>query len=795
MHFKDKIRNLLFSLLLISSFKGYCQEVKIDSSLIFLKSFIKKNLPASNDTIPKSYIYVTYNNLTEISRIKVSIIKSKRTIQIDSLNFKYPYNIDSLINGHFIRKLIVVNSDTISDNTPIVKISIIKPDLFKLNKNLPSIDSISFKKILSPLKNFGVQINNDFSYNNNFYAGQRNSINPRYSSSISINSTFLEIPYSFSNTYSNLRNDNNYNFQDFKFSLDISKFKQNVNAEQINSDTYLSKLRFEKEDIKNSIHTSDSELVKLQNEIDDPYIGEKIKQNEKRYEKLSRLDTLNAENKMQLDNIKSTKESIREKNDKIKKIKLDKAKYLKQLKNFELEEFDYKQKLLSKKEVKKALTNKNKYVGIYNLLFNVEKFDIGKIAPRYSELSINGLTYNGVNAQSNIGKVNVFLTSGFINNKFNLNRLNENSIIGSKFQYLELTGNTYFTFLYINSTDRLNLVTKSKNYLITSIGGENFLNKDISLNWELAYSDNDTSYGVENKFKDKKVWFNTFNPENIAVNFGLQGKLFKNLAFELSSKYAGYGHINPANVNLRNDYLRNMLKLSKVFFRSKLSLTYTAKLDLDNFSNYKPSTTKNIYNSINSGISLSKNLKLNILYANNFLLTTYSIQNRIEQFKLNTDILNISLIHNRFNKSKTILYNSVLMNSYIKSSNFNENVIKDELVNSLTLNNNINLMKRDLSISTVLNFLKGSVDTANFYSIEQSISKLHNNLKLTFGENYKFSSDLYEYKSIFTSFGFQQKVYSLELRLDFLKIKDSFVIPNIRDKTDFLVKINFKVKL
>lgn len=775
---------ILFFTLICFLKKANCQIVNsigFDSSL---NKFILKYVP--NSSAKKNITLKFYYLNSILAKVKVS--NSKQISCVDSIFFYEPYTKDSLINGKAIRRVEIIDNSNFELDTPIIKSSIIIPNTEQKDVTILLIsDSLNqYKKQL--FKNtINIVFTNEIEFGNNFYNGLNNRVNPRIYNNVAINSTVIGIPVNISTNFTNLRNDNSLNFSDINLNIDVLKFKNDLfNSNSITSKK-LDQIKLNKNLSKIELQVLDSEINNLQNKIDNPYYLEKYQASKNKLEKL-KLDTINGKNadSIQFSQIKFDIEKYEKEKEKLNKLKELSNYKLKEISSFDKDILEEKTDILKSKNLRKNINSNNKLKG-FNWLYTLDKFDAGRISPIYSELTLNGLTYLGLNTQFKINKTEFSITGGRLNNFSNyLTNINNDLggyIMAGKFAKSEENSNKFISLLYYNPTNPVNSELSNK-YLILGLGSNEKIFDKVILKWEVAYSETDSVRNI--KTTETKL-FSNFNPYAIAGNFSISSELDSKSKFELTSKYVGFDFKNPASFNLRNDFLRSNFKINRLFNSSKTNLTYSIKYDVDNFTGLKTATTNVINQNGLASHKITKFLKLNLNVNYTKVTTNSSLSKNV--FRFESKLVSLSLIHIQKRKK--------LIQSNIFNLNFNSNEGDNNPTNTLimaSLNNTVDFYKSGFKVNSTFITQKGSQDSTIGISVLMDLIKTYDKFDVNIGANIKQNENLYSYKSAILGFSVKNKLLIFSSSLEYFILKDKFENQEIR-KNDLIIKTRIVVKI
>lgn len=387
--------------------------IENDSNIIKL---INKYSP-KDFSISNKFTLKFYKDNFRIGKFRITkTVLNKFTI--DTFTFYNPYTKDSLFSKFGVKRVELIKSDSFEIDTPIMKSSLILPsfsDVISINNSL--LDSInSLKKALSN-NSFGITYVNEFEMGNNFYYGLTNTVNPRITNRINIDAKVMGIPLNVGTTCTNFRTDKSLNLSDYTLNFDVIKFKTELFNKNILSSHKLEELTNSKKITEFDISALDSEINALETNYSNPYNIEKYKKN-KQVEELNKLDS-NYRKKISTLKVNQVNYDI-EKYEK-EKAKLDKLKELrefkkKEFKNLNTDILTEKSDLLSGKNLRKNINNNSKIKLGFGWMYSINKFDLGRISPIYSDLTLNGITYLGLNTQFNIKKTDISITFGRLNN-------------------------------------------------------------------------------------------------------------------------------------------------------------------------------------------------------------------------------------------------------------------------------------------------------------------------------------------------------------------------------------------
>lgn len=775
---------ILFFTLICLLKKANCQivdSVGFDSSL---NKFILKYVP--NSSAKKNITLKFYYLNSILAKVKVS--NSKQISGVDSIFFYEPYTKDSLINGKAIRRVEIIDNSNFELDTPIIKSSIIIPNTEQKDATILLIsDSLNqYKKQL--FKNtINIVFTNEIEFGNNFYNGLNNRVNPRIYNNVAINSTVIGIPVNISTNFTNLRNDNSLNFSDINLNIDVLKFKNDLfNSNSITSKK-LDQIKLNKNLSKIELQVLDSEINNLQNKIDNPYYLEKYQASKNKLEKL-KLDTINGKNadSIQFSQIKFDIEKYEKEKEKLNKLKELSNYKLKEISSFDKDILEEKTDILKSKNLRKNINSNNKLKG-FNWLYTLDKFDAGRISPIYSELTLNGLTYLGLNTQFKINKTEFSITGGRLNNFSNyLTNINNDLggyIMAGKFAKSEENSNKFISLLYYSPTNPVNSELSNK-YLILGLGSNEKIFDKVILKWEVAYSETDSVRNI--KTTETKL-FSNFNPYAIAGNFSISSELDSKSKFELTSKYVGFDFKNPASFNLRNDFLRSNFKINRLFNSSKTNFTYSIKYDVDNFTGLKTATTNVINQNGLASHKITKFLKFNLNVNYTKVTTNSSLSKNV--FRFESKLVSLSLIHIQKRKK--------LIQSNIFNLNFNSNEGDNNPTNTLimaSLNNTVDFYKSGFKVNSTFTTQRGSQDSTIGISVLMDLIKTYDKFDVNIGANIKQNENLYSYKSAILGFSVKNKLLIFSSSLEYFILKDKFENQEIR-KNDLIIKTRIVVKI
>jgi hypothetical protein len=774
---------ILFLIFLCITNKAECQivdSIGIDSTL---NKFILKYASIGQE---KTIILKFYYLNAILAKAQVS--KSKQISSVDSIYFYEPYTRDSLIYGKGIRRAEIIDNFNFGADTPVTKSSIIMPhyDQKDSTKLLLKNSINDYKKQL--FKNsINIVFTNEIEFGNNFYNGLNNKINPRVYNNVTINSTVIGIPINTSTNFTNLRNDNSLNFSDINLNIDVLKFKNELfNSNSITSKK-LDQIKLNKNLTNIELQVLDSEINNLQNKVDNPFYLEKYQESKIKLEKL-KLDTINSKNidPNQINQIKFDIEKYEKEKEKLDKLKeLSKFK-VKEINSFDKDILDEKIDILKSKNLRKNLNTDSKLKGL-NWLYSLNKFDFGRISPIYSDLTLNGLTYLGLNTQFNINKIEISLTGGRLNN-YSSYLTNINSDLGgylmaSKISKATENSNKFISLLYYNPTEANNNEISNK-YLIVGLGSNEKIFDKVNLKWEVAYSETDSIRYI--KAKETKL-FSNFNPYAIAGNFSISSELDSRSKFELTSRYVGFDFKNPASFNLRNDFLRNSFKINRLFNEAKTNLTYTIKYDVDNFTGLKSATTSIVNQNGLVSHKITKFLKLNLNVNYTKVITNSSLSKNV--FGFESKLVMLSLIHIQKRKK--------LIQSNIFNLNFNSNESENNPSTSLymaTFNNSMDFFKSGFKVNSTFTTQSGTQDSTFGISLLMDLIKTYNKYDINIGANIKQNENIYSYKSAILGFSIKNKLLIFTSSFEYFVLKDIFGNNQI-NKNDLIFKTKIVIKI
>lgn len=780
-----------FFILLINKVKGQSNILSIDNDTNIIK-LINKYTPKDN-LKNSTFILKFYKESSKICKFRITKTDPNK-FRIDTFTFYNPFTKDSLFSKFGIKRVELIKSDSFEIDTPVVKSSLILPsfeDAIPTNNFLK--DSLNSIKKLMSNNSIGITYVNEVEMGNNFYYGLTNTVNPRISNRINVEAKIMGIPMNLGTTYTNFRNDNSLNLSDFNFSFDVIKYKTELFNKNILSSKKLEKLSNLGSLTQLDISALDSEINILETNYSNPYNIEKYREN-KRIEELNKLDS-NYQKKIRKLKVNQINYDI-EKYEK-EKAKLDKLKELRELKK---REFKYlntdilteKSDLLSGKNLRKNINKNSKIKLGFGWMYSINKLDLGRISPIYSDLTLNGLTYLGINTEFNLKKTDISLTIGRLNNYSSyLSNINNNLggyIYGCKYTQNQQKTANFLSLIYYNPTISNNTESSNK-YIVLGLGGKEQLSNTMYLNWELAYSETDSN---NNNSQKNRQLFDKFDPYALAGSIGFIGDLDLKTKFELTSKYVGFDFKNPASLNLRNDFLRNSFKISRVFKENKIQITYQIKYDLDNFTSLKLSTTSILNNNLLFNYRINKNYKA-ILNLNHT-----RVVNILEKAQLGNDLfvfenklVNASLIHSY--KTKKVISTSILNLNFNKTET-NANASGISILHQSSLNNLIDLYLIGCKLNSTFGYQRAESDTTIGINYLIEFSKNFKYIQLNLGCSYKHNNTLYYYKSINSGVGVKNKCINFIISLDYFISKDIFE-NQYRNNSGLILRTQLSIKI
>ncbi|MES2726826.1 MAG: hypothetical protein V4643_06965 [Bacteroidota bacterium] len=737
--FKLFAQAILFILLLLLCTQTKAQnDIAVDSTLI--QSLIKYIPKDSTTNHPYLIKFYTGNNL--IARFVVLKINNRK-ISIDTVAYEEPYTQDSLLQNKTIQRAEVIGSVNFKADTPIIKTTIIMP---KVADTLSSskTDTFDLLKVLKAENKIGITYTNEVEYGNNFYYGLSNTVNPRVTNSITADAKLLGLPITIGTTYTNFRTDNSLNLTDFRVSMDILSFKNDLYNKNLVTSKRLEKLNADKLGTKAEIGNLDSNINGLESKLNNPYNIEKYKEN-KRLQELSKQDT-NVVGSIKLSQLKYQTEQYE-----AQQAQLEKLKKLRNLKKRELGNIDKnlineKSNLLTGTSIRKNMRGNSTVGKGFSLLYAINKLDIGRIAPIYSDFTLNGLTYLGINTQFNISNTEVSLTAGRLNNYASYLYHTSDDLGGyiyaGKITQKQVSGNTFLSVLYLNPNTS-NRERPNNRYLVLGVGGKEEVIENVHFSWELAYAESDSNNLT---YQKSNQLFQRFDPYALAGGVGLVGDIDTKTKFEINSKYVGYDFKNPANYNLRNDFLRNSLKVSRLFNQSKIQVTYQLKYDADNFTSLKSSTTHIVNNNLLFSYRMHKQLKT-IVSLNHTRVSNYfeGAQFGLKQYVFTSYMANITFIHTYKNKmvqglnTVNLNFNRINNEAVYTSSNF---------LHQVSYTNLLDFYKKGFKVNSVAGYQAAQSDSVVTMNLSVEASKLWKSFEFGLGGLVKINNNLLSYKSI-----------------------------------------------
>jgi hypothetical protein len=311
---------------------------------------------------------------------------------------------------------------------------------------------------------------------------------------------------------------------------------------------------------------------------------------------------------------------------------------------------------------------------------------------------------------------------------------------------------------------------------VIGLGGNNQIYNNLSFDWELAYAETDSSnrYNLgENKL------FQKFNPYAIAANIILKGNIDSKTQFELISRYTGFDFKNPASFNLRNDFLRNSLKVSRSFPKRKLQITYQLKYDVDNFTKLKLASTSIWNNNLLFNFKLSKTYKLIINLNHTKLNNQIENQTNSTNYQFINSLANINIINSY--STKKITSTSTLNYNIIRSESYNFN----SLLQQGSISNTLQHIQSKINLNSILGCQMSNTDTSFGMNLSAILSRSFGRVELSIGTNYKQLQTNYSYQSINTGISYQaKKLFKMSITAEYYRLHDSFSFTNNRGNID-----------
>jgi hypothetical protein len=725
---------------------AYAQNTNIlekDSILIdFLLNYTPKDTQNKH-----AFVLKFYNKGSVLGKFKGTKNRTNK-IEIDTFVFFEPFTRDSLLHSTSLMRAELVNADTIAADTPVVKSTLILP--IKKEGALSAMDTFDLFKALKRDKQFNITFTNETEWGNNFYNGLTNTQNPRIVNYVDVDTKILGIPISFGTTYTNFRTDNSLNVLDFRLSVDVLKFKNDLyNNKRINSKE-LSSLNYRKELNRIQTQQLDSQINQLELEVNNPYYVEQYQLN-KKMEEMRKADTNTWNNKIDLNKRKQIQYDI----DKYEKerARIEKLKQLRELQKKELLDLDNQinleqSNLLSSKSLRDNLGKKSPALKKgFGWMYSLNRLDIGRIAPIYSELTLNGLSYLGINTSLNINRVELSATIGRLNNFASyLSNINSNLggyVYGLKLNKKANNANRFISLLYLNPSNSSPGEQATLKYIVLGVGENRKISNAIHFLWEIAYSETDSS--AKNRQSNNKL-FQQFDPYALALQAGFNGNIGTKTTFEIGSKYTGFNFKNPANFNLRNDFLRNHLKITHQFKQNKMLLSYQIKYDVDNFTGIKAATTNIINNNVVYSYRINKQWKtITSINHTNVTNRLEGSQFPSQLYHFTSTFLNQSVIHNY--KAKKAFFTHIFNTTYNQTTN-NQSDTNNNYLHQSTFNSLVDLHQLKLKVNSTLGYQLSKSDPRSGYQAALDLVKDINIFQIGMGFSLRGNENLYNYKSV-----------------------------------------------
>lgn len=735
-----------------------------DSTLnLFLLTYTPKDTVKNRTFLLKFYI-----GNEVIAKFKLLKINNKK-IAIDTFVYNEPYTRDSLLAGMGIKRADIIYSGDWQKDTPVVRSVLIMPQAFK--DTITKADTFDLLKMLKAENKIGFTFTNEVEYGNNFYYGLTNTVNPRVTNSITADAKLWGLPITIGTSYTNFRTDNSLNLTDFRVSMDVLSFKNDLYSKNLLTSKRLEKLNADQLSAKAEINKLDGDINGLENKLNNPYNIEKYKEN-KRLQELSKQDT-SIEGRIKLSQLKNQTEQYEQ-----EQARLDKLKKLRNIKKRELGNIDKnlvneKTNLLSGKSIRNNIRGNSKIGKGFSLLYAINKLDIGRIAPVYSDFTLNGLTYLGINTQFSISNTEVALTAGRLNNYASYLYHTGDDLGGyiyaGKITKKQVSGNTFLSILYLDPNTGKTAEKANNRYLVLGMGGKEEVIENVHFSWELAYSESDSNNLT---YQKGSQLFQRFDPYALAGGIGLAGDIDSKTKFEITSKYVGYDFKNPANYNLRNDFLRNSLKVSRLFNQSKIQVTYQLKYDADNFTALKSSTTHIVNNNVLFSYRMHKQFKT-IVNVNHTRVSNYfeGAQFGLKQYVFTSQMANITLIHNFKNKK---IYGLNTLNFNFNKVNNDALVSTSNSLHQASYNNLLDFYKMGFKINSTAGYQSAQNDSTLTMNASVEASKLWRGFEFGLGGLIKFNNYLLSYKSATSKISYIKNKLGFTIGVEYYWLSNTF---------------------
>ncbi|MES2382825.1 MAG: hypothetical protein V4538_17390 [Bacteroidota bacterium] len=716
----------------------------------------------------RTFLLKFYKGNELLAQFKLLKINNRKIV-IDTFVYEEPYTQDSLLTGSGIKRADLVYTSNWETDTPVVKSVLIMPPAPQVK--VTKADTFDLLKVLKAENKIGITYTNEVEYGNNFYYGLANTVNPRVTNSITADAKILGLPITIGTTYTNFRTDNSLNLSDFRVSMDVLSFKNDLYNKNLITSKQLEKMNADQLNTKAEISNLDSNINGLENKLNNPYNLEKYKEN-KHLQELSKKDT-SVEGRIKLSQLKNQTAQYE-----TEQAQLEKLKKLRNLKKRELGNIDKsllneKSNLLSSKNIRKNMRGNSTLGKGFSLLYAINKLDIGRIAPIYSEFTLNGLTYLGLNTQFNISNTEISLTAGRLNNYASyLYHTSDNLggyIYAGKISQKQVSGNTFLSVLYLNPNTSNAEQRADNRYLVLGIGGKEELIENVHFSWELAYAESDSN---NRTYQKSNQLFQRFDPYALAGGVGLAGDIDAKTKFEINSKYVGYDFKNPANFNLRNDFLRNSLKITRLFNQSKIQVSYQLKYDADNFTALKSSTTHIINNNVLFSYRMHKQFKT-IVNVNYTQVSNYfeGAQFGLKQYVFTSQMANITLIHTYKNKTvqglntMNLNFNRINNEAVYTSSNF---------LHQVSYTNLLDFYRKGFKINSAAGYQAAQSDSVVTMNASVEGSKLWKSFEFGLGGLVKINNNLLSYKSITSRITYTKNRFRFMMGFEYYWLNNTF---------------------
>jgi hypothetical protein len=690
------------------------------------KGQIEKFHINKKDSISKAFTYHFFYQKEKIVSIKCLFDSASKDLKI--IDFKPEVLSKELFNKANI--LIIVSDTGFEKLSPVVELKIIKIGDKNLLKDKLSYftslyDTVKVKSLLN--NPIGLSYRTEIGINPNLIqTGSQEIPNPNILHELSFKNKIYGLPFQIDYFYSNARVDPGFNIRDIQFSVDFNEFKKELLNKQQFTNIQLQDYKSQVEMKSLQFKIQDSLLNQLNTEINDPSFDLDYSEQLKIIDKYNSIDSLDDSQKAMklsaMNRIEKLKKKSEIKDSLVKSIEATKAD-IKQIQN-KIE----KTKAETEQKIGYYKNEFNRFSGFHKrLISSINNFQIGKVNPIFSDLSINSVTVYGIDFGLDLNKWKLKFTGGQIDPNLNPWIQKKQNVLFSQLEKTTSNGSVFFnlgsTFVskyFSKPQSAIVGVGFQQNWSSIALYGEYALSLLDSFNPEKRLNNLDKDFLHKQAFKLKLNW-----------------QLAKNFNSETQVSFWGLGYSNSLIMQPRRDLLRLEQKFKYSFEKIRSSLGLNLKLESSNISKRSVLSVNSIFRQIIWSSKIGKNWQLKLDYLDINMNLNSDNEDFFKSMNSKTQVFTGVVTRTKY-KTKT---------KVLKSSTFIVNGTKyftQFLSNEMWSFSNQNLLKLEKLGLTFMNqnsFSKGGMDSLSSFQTGLQVSFSKNFLTLAPGAGYNKGFD------------------------------------------------------